>query len=239
MSKVNSLILKLFHCMGHPNSQISNPKSGRSRIFITSAAIALAGLTITANRAISQQTCTPPVLGEYLLLVVTQTEDQQAQVKRSLPQNANTSVCRYLNNLVTRLGGFPNAVVANQAASYFQQRLGLPAYVIQPAIAAAPQAPPPTNPAPPINPSFRPQPLGPGYAVLVDYLNQPELAASVQQALGRQVALASYGQRSFLLATYTTDQNAATSTLQTLSDRGFWAILVDSRRVTLISPTVK
>ena len=224
--------------MTHPQSQVSISKLGRSRILIKSAAIAFAGLIIIANRAMSQPSCAPPVAGEHLLLVVTQTADQQEQVKRSLPQNANISVCRYLNNMVTRLGGFPNPVLANQAASYFQQRLGLPSYVIQPSVAAAPQAPLPNNP-PPINPSFKPQPLGPGYAVLVDYVNQPELAASVQQALGRQVALVSYRQRPFLLATYTSDQNAATSTLQALSDRGFWAILVDSRRVTLISPTVK
>lgn len=208
------------------------------RILINSAAIAFVTLTILANRAIAQSTCVPPGLGEYLLLIVTPTGVQQEQVKRSLPQNANTNVCRYLNNIVTRLGGFPNPVVANQAASYFQQRLGLPAYVIQPGVAAVPQLPPPNNPAP-INPGFRPQPLGAGYAVLVDYANQPEQAASIQQALGRQVALVSYGQRPFLLAAYTTDQNAATSTLQTLSDRGFLAILVDSRRVNIISPTLK
>lgn len=84
------------------------------------------------------------------------------------------------------------------------------------------------------NPSYKPQPLGPGYAVLVDYFNQPELASQVQGALGRTVGLVAYGQRPYLLAAYTADQAAANSTLQTLSGRGFWAIVVDSRRVVLL-----
>jgi len=75
--------------------------------------------------------------------------------------------------------------------------------------------------------------------VLVDYFNQPELAAQVKQVLGTQVGLASYGQRPFLFIAYTTDQNAATAAVKALSDRGFWPMLVDSRRVTVISPAVR
>lgn len=214
----------------------SNLKLRRSRIFINSAAIALAGLTTLANHVQAQPTCPPPQPGEYLLLIVTQTAEQQDQAKRSLPQNANNiTLCRYISDTVTRVGGFSNPQAANEWARYFQERIGLPAYAIQPGAVPTPQAPPTNNPAP-INPGFKPQPLGVGYAVLVDYVNQPELAAQVRQALGRQLALVSYGQRSYLLATYTTDGNAATSALQTLSDRGFLAMLVDSRRVTLLSP---
>ncbi|MDB9511042.1 hypothetical protein PN499_07595 [Kamptonema animale CS-326] len=218
----------------------STLKLRRSRIFINSAAIALAGLTILANHAQAQPTCPPPQPGEYLLLIVTQTGEQQDKAKRSLPQNANNiTICRYISDTVTRVGGFSNPQAVNEWARYFQERIGLPAYAIQqPGVVPTPQSPPPNNPVS-INPGFKPQPLGVGYAVLVDYVNQPQLAAQVQQALGRELALVSYGQRSYLLATYTTDGNAATSTLQTLSDRGFLAMLVDSRRVTLISPTVK
>ncbi|MDF0556959.1 hypothetical protein [Kamptonema sp. UHCC 0994] len=216
----------------------STLKLRRSQILLSSAAIALAGLTIFANHVKAQPTCSPPQPGEYLLLIVTQTADQQDRAKRSLPQNANITVCRYISDTVTRVGGFGNPETANDWVRYFQERIGLPAYAIQPGVTLPPQAPA-NNPAPSINPGFKPQPLGPGYAVLVDYVNQPQLAAAVQQALGRQLALVSYGQRSYLLATYTTDRNAAASALQTLSDRGFLAMLVDSRRVTLIAPTVK
>lgn len=212
----------------------STLKLNRSRIFINSAAIALAGLTIFPTHAQGQATCSPPQPGEYLLLIVTQTAEQQDQAKRSLPENANITICRYISDTVTRVGGF-NSQAANEWARYFQERIGLPAYAIQPGVVPTPQTPPPNNPVS-INPGFKPQPLGVGYAVLVDYVNQPELAAQVQQALGRQLALVSYGQRSYLLATYTTDGNAAASALQTLSDRGFLAMLVDSRRVTLLSP---
>jgi hypothetical protein len=74
--------------------------------------------------------------------------------------------------------------------------------------------------------------------VLVDYLNQPELAAKVQQVLGRSVGIVSYGQRPYLLAIYTMDQNAANATLQALSDRGFWTAVVDGRRVVLLRQSV-
>jgi hypothetical protein len=87
--------------------------------------------------------------------------------------------------------------------------------------------------------AYDPQPLGAGYVVLVDYANRPEVAAAVQQLLGRDVGLASYAQRPYLLATYTADSAAASSVLQILSDRNFTALIVDSRRVVLLTPAVK
>jgi hypothetical protein len=50
--------------------------------------------------------------------------------------------------------------------------------------------------------------------------------------------LVSYGQRPYLLARYTTSEREANSTLRQLSDRGFWSMVVDSRRVTLLKPVV-
>jgi hypothetical protein len=73
---------------------------------------------------------------------------------------------------------------------------------------------------------------------LVDYFNQPELASQVRQLLGSNVGLVSYGQRPYLLARYTTSEREANSTLRQLSDRGFWSMVVDSRRVTLLKPVV-
>jgi hypothetical protein len=81
---------------------------------------------------------------------------------------------------------------------------------------------------------------------LVDYFSKPELATQVQQLVGKEIGLAAYRQRPYLLAVHTSDQNLANSTLQALTDRGFWAMVVDSRRVTLLrqavdvaQPTVK
>jgi cell division septation protein DedD len=82
------------------------------------------------------------------------------------------------------------------------------------------------------------QPLGTGYAVLVDYFNRPETAIELQQLLSRQIGLVSYGQRPYLLAVYTTDAAVANSTLQSLSDRNFTALIIDSRRAVLLTPAV-
>lgn len=86
--------------------------------------------------------------------------------------------------------------------------------------------------------AFNPQPLGSGYAVLVYYFNHPEVAVDVRQVTSQPVGLVSYDQRPFLLAAHTSDPSAATAVLQALSDRGFTAIIVDSRRAVLLTPAV-
>lgn len=212
--------------------------------------VAVLGLTIFPNSVKAQTNCEPPQSDEYLLLIVTKTREQQEMAKRSFPGNTNNTVCRYINDTVTRIGGFRDSQIAGDWVKYIQDVVGLPAYVVRSPAASLPQNLPVYNPQPaadsePIanpatgNLAFNPQRLGPGYAVLVDYFNQPELAGQVKQVLGAQVGLASYGQRPFLFIAYTTDRNAATAALKTLSDRGFWPMLVDSRRVTVISPAVR
>jgi len=116
--------------------------------------------------------------------------------------------------------------------------------------APSPTAPSPSpatsspNPSPPAtgatstNPVFAPEPLGAGYAVLVNYFNRPEVAIDVQQITSQPVGLVSYNQRPFLLAAHTTDPTAATAVLQSLNDRGFNAILIDSRSAVLLTPAV-
>ncbi|NJR49433.1 MAG: hypothetical protein HC780_07525 [Leptolyngbyaceae cyanobacterium CSU_1_3] len=86
--------------------------------------------------------------------------------------------------------------------------------------------------------AYNPQLLGAGYAVLVSYFDRPELAVQIQQALQKEVGLVSYGQRPYLLAIQTPDQATANATLKNLSDRGFWVMVVDSRRVTLLKSVV-
>ncbi|MEG4322508.1 MULTISPECIES: hypothetical protein [unclassified Microcoleus] len=216
----------------------------------SATSIALLGLTIFSIAVKAQASCEPPKSDEYLLLIVTKTPEQQERAKRSFPGNTDNTVCRYINDTVTRVGGFRNSQIASDWVKYIKDVVGLQAYVVRSPAAALPQNLPVYNPQPapgsePIanpqtgNSGFNPQALGPGYAVLVDYFNQPELAGQVKQALGTQVGLASYGQRPFLFIAYTTDQNAATAAVKALSDRGFWPMLVDSRRVTVISPAVR
>lgn len=210
---------------------------------ITHAQLPPAQITPNQNRTIAA--CQPPQPTEFLLLVVTRSPDTQAQVNQLLPPNTSVAVCSYLEDTVTRVGGFRTVERANAWARYLTETTGLAAFVARPAEApttatsakpgkADPSA---TKPTPPTS-GYNPKPLGPGYAVLVDYAGQPEIAAKVQQALGKEVGLVSYGQSPFLLALHTTDADAASAALQTLSDRGFWATLVDSRRVILLRQPV-
>ena len=108
------------------------------------------------------------------------------------------------------------------------------------------QLPPDRNPSPPEPisatssvPPFNPQPLDAGYAILVDYAERPELAAQIQQVVGQNVGLVSYGQRPYMLVMHTQDERSANSTLQTLSSNGFLAMMVDSRQVILLAPKVE
>lgn len=105
-----------------------------------------------------------------------------------------------------------------------------PAVTPTPAIEATAPTTPPTR--------YNPQPLGAGFAVLVDYGNQPEVAIALRQVLTRDVGLVAYGQRPYLLAAQTTDLAAANAVLQNLSDRNFTALIVDSQSVILLTPIV-
>lgn len=222
--------------MTHPQMQLNKFWLGGLKTFMASTLIAVASLTIKADRAISIENCQPPLSDEYLLVVVTEAQENQNILKRSLPPDITIVVCRYLNQIVSTVQGFDDQEVASDWARYVQDIVGLSAYVVRPSNES-----PPTNtplPAPP-EIGFNPQPLGTGYAVLVDYSNQPEIALQLERSLGRNIGLVAYGQKPFLLVTYTEDDKDATSSLFNLSKRGFLAFVVDSSRVTLISPRIK
>ncbi|MBD2127659.1 hypothetical protein H6F97_14935 [Microcoleus sp. FACHB-1] len=193
--------------------------------------LAFAGLCGVAQLAQAQQSispCQPPQANEYLLLVRTATKESQEQLQRTVPANTKSTVCRYLEETVTRISGFKRVEDANDWARYVQEIVGLSAYVLRPSATTVS-----TN-----IPSYNPQLLGEGYAVLVDYFNQPEVAEKLKQLLGNDVGLVSYGKRPYLLVVYTTNESKANSTLRRLSDRGFLSMVVDSRRVTLLRPVV-
>ncbi len=203
------------------------------RSLLLGLAVGLPTLTAIAPPGLSQQpaTCKPPAANEYLLLVVTKTAESQQKLRRTLPGNVDATICSYLQDVVTRIGGFTNLEAASSWARYVNESVGLPAFVARPPVS------PPTSPTEP-NVGYNPKLLGAGFAVLVDYLNRPELAKQIVQIVGRDVGLASYGQRPYLLVTFTSDPTVATSALRTLSDRGFWTTLVDGRRVVLLRNAV-
>lgn len=95
----------------------------------------------------------------------------------------------------------------------------------------------PTAPSPSL--AYNPQPLAEGYAVLVDYFNQPQVAGQLQQLTNNPVGLVSYGQRPYLLVGYSRTEAEANALLQQLSSSGFWTMVVDSQRVMLLTPQVQ
>ena len=86
--------------------------------------------------------------------------------------------------------------------------------------------------------TYNPQPLGAGYAVLVNYFNRPEVATDIKQITAGSVGLVAYNQYPYLLAIHTSSEGTAADLLKTLSDRGFTVVIVDSRRVMLLKQEV-
>jgi hypothetical protein len=193
--------------------------------------------------------CQPPSAGEYLLLVVSPTANNQQQLRSALPSDLKTVTCKYLNETVTRVGGFNKIDDANRWARYVNNVVGLSAIITTRPTAATvapttvtpaiiPTAIIPTANLPTQTLSYNPRVLGEGFAVLVDYFNRPELANNLQRVVGGNVGLVSYGQRPYLLAVYTTNQTEAYRTLAKLNENGFFALLADGRKVMLLRSVV-
>lgn len=195
---------------------------------------------VVAQAPSSLAACQPPAPNEYLVLIITATDRQQAQVRRVLPSSVNTVSCRYLNDSVVRVGGFSHLEAANAWAKAVHDSTGLATFVARPpqAVAQPPTVFPTVGTAPSPVIAFNPQALGEGYAVVVHYFNRPEVATRLAQSLGRNVGLVVYGQRPYLLAIHTTDPAAAAATLRSLNSQGYLASLVDSRNVILLRDTV-
>ncbi|MTJ36721.1 hypothetical protein [Dolichospermum sp. UHCC 0260] len=198
--------------------------------------LAVTPLISNINPVIAQQNltnCQPPNAGEYLLLVVSPTTENQKQLRSALPTELKTVTCKYNNQTVTRIGGFKNIDDANRWARYIQNIVGLSAIITTLPI-------PQTTPKVPNSKiTYNPKILGEGYAILVDYFNRPEMVSSLQKAVGGDVGFVSYGQRPYLLAVYTTNQKEAYNTLKKLSESGFVAILADGRKVVLLRSIVR
>lgn len=223
------------------------------RALFYQAPIALLGvlgmgfLRVPPSLGQSLATCSPPVSGEFILLVNTPTSATETQLKQVLPPSVMIPVCDYLGNRVSRMGGFRSLTDANAWAEYITQSSGLQAFVAQapqgnnaPINASTPTPLTPNTPSsstPAIR--YNPQPLGSGYAVIVDFFNNPGIAVQLKTAQQRSPGLVSYGGRSYLLANYSADSTAALTSLQQLSQQGFQVLLVDSRQAILLTPEVR
>lgn len=183
--------------------------------------------SVAAQQDISA--CQPPNPGEYLLLIVSPTPDNQSQLRRALPPELKVVTCKYLKDTVTRIGGFTKIEDANRWARYINNVVGLTGIIT---------TRPKDTTSSSQSVSYKPQKLGQGFAVLVNYYNHPEVATQVQQIVGGDVGFVSYAQHPYLLAVYTTNQKEAYNTLQTLSNHGLFPILVDSQKVILLRSVV-
>jgi hypothetical protein len=219
----------------------------------TALFLAVAPIIAGISPVLSQQTipvCQPPSPGGYLLLVVSPTVNNQQQLRSALPSELKTVTCKYLNETVTRVGGFNNIEDANRWARYVNNVVGLSAIITTRPTTTRPTASTvetrptvrspivPSTTVPNQTISYNPTVLGEGFAVLVDYFNRPELANNVQKTVGGNVGLVSYGERPYLLAVYTTNQTEAYRTLQKLNENGFFALLADGRKVMLLRSVV-
>lgn len=199
--------------------------------------LSLAGWFSISDKANAQPgllPCQPPKLGESLLLIVTNSNENQQQIMGILPPQVIATPCQYLDDVVLRVEGFPNISTASNWAQYINNNFKLSAFVAVPQGDSRMPIPQST----PENQPYNPQPLGQGYAVLVDYFNNPQIAAELQQLLQQKVGLVSYQQRPYLLAEFTANQNMAKRVLQSLSDRGFWVLMVDAPAVILLRNAV-
>lgn len=203
--------------------------------------LAFAPLISNIHPVIAQQNfanCQQPNVGEYLLLVLSPTPENQKQLRAALPTEQKTIVCKDNNQIVTRVGGFTNIDDAKRLARYIQNIVGLSATITTRPTEPVTQLPQtiPNIQTPKI--TYNPKILGEGYAILVDYFNRPEMVSSLRKAVGGDVGFVSYGQRPYLLAVYTTNQKEAYNTLKKLSETGFVAILADGRKVVLLRSIV-
>jgi hypothetical protein len=212
---------------------------GLLSLLVVGLAEAASPLPLFAQTATTYPVCPSPGAGEYLLLIASQSPASLEQVQRSLPPNAPATVCRYLDQVVTRVGGFGTVDLASAWAKYITETVGTPVFIAQPPTGTqAAIAPVSSTKVTPSATEYKPQPLAGGYAVLVDFASRPEVAAQIQQAIGLPVGLVSYRQRPYLLALATPDQAAATTLMQTLTARGFSPLLVEGQQVMVLRSVI-
>jgi hypothetical protein len=186
--------------------------------------------------------CVAPALGEYTLLVLSQGPEDQNRVRQLLPPTTPAQICNYqslnpaagvTNTGVIQVQGLTTVTAAQALGQRIIAATGLSVVVTQ-ARAIAPR--------PASSTAYNPQPLGPGYAVLVDFASRPELALELtrqlQSIVGRAIALVSYNQRPYLLGAYIPDVATATALAQNLTGRGFSTQVVASSQVLVLRPAV-
>ena len=195
----------------------------------------MGAVALFPQRALAQAlpVCPPPAAQEYLLLVRGNNAAERNEIAATLPEESSVLVCQYLSEPVVRAGRFTSLESANAWSTYMTTVAGYESFVLRPANSAiAGNQPNQSN-----GTLYQPRRLAPGYAVLVEYGSDPNVAIAVGQVT-RPVGLAVYQQRHYLLAAHTSDATSAAAILQRLSNAQQPALLVDSQDVVQLSTTV-
>ncbi|MEM6449045.1 MAG: hypothetical protein AAF703_01895 [Cyanobacteria bacterium P01_D01_bin.105] len=176
--------------------------------------------------------CPPPATQEYLLLVRGKDAAARNEIAAILPEESSVLVCQYLGEPVVRAGRFNSLESANAWATYMTTVAEYESFVLRPANSQVVERAGTLESG-----LYQPRRLSPGYAVLVEYGSDPEVAISIGQ-ITRPVGLAVYQQRHYLLAAHTSDAAEAAGVLQRLSNAQQPALLVDAEAVVQLSATV-
>lgn len=202
----------------------------------------LVGKTAPSLAQVSFPTCQAPLDREFLLLINTPNVESQERLRNSIPTQMNQIVCRYNDQIVTRLGGFRSLDEADRFGKYVVEVVGLPAVIATPRQSQilTEEFPSPSNqPNNPPTVGYNPQPLGRGYVVLVNYFNRPETANELRTITGKEVGLGVYLGNPYLLALQTNNMAEANQLLMRLTNQGFWAVVADSQRVIVLTSQVR
>ena len=198
--------------------------------------VALLAIAAAAPDAVAQTypDCPPPAVDEYLLLIDGADTATRDRIRSLLPADQPVLVCDYLDETVVRAGGFDSLELANSWALYLNDIELLDAVVVEP---AAPETTPAVaaDSAPAL---YAPQVLGSGFAVLVDYRQEPAIGRSLA-AQDESVGLAVYLQEPYLLLLYTEDAGMAADKLQQLVDDGQVAFLVNAQQVIRLVDSIR
>ena len=247
---IYSLLLVHHHAMLFPRRS-SGRLSFAARLLSTGlgAGLGVSLLSVLATPVRAQlPVCPPPSGQEYLLLVRGDTEADRNKIAATLPPANSVLICSYLDETLVRAGGFTSLETVNAWATYMTTQEGYESFVSRPSGSqVASTTGTQTVPQPGTSGTqrvvasnglgYQPRRLASGYAVLVNYGSQPEIAATLGQFV-RPVGLAVYRQQAYLLADYTDDAQVAAATLQRLNDAQLSAILVDAQQVVRLTTEV-
>jgi len=173
--------------------------------------------------------CRPPNPGEYMVLVQTpDLSSQQLVFQYLLPTNQTAQICQYNNQTVTQIGNLANAQVSRRWSQFITENTNLQALMIDPYSGQWGGFP--------VNGNSTLPSVSSGFAVLVNANNQPDTARQLQILLRTYIPWVNFQGSPYLLALQSENQEEATAILQSLSDRGFLAILVDARQVQHLTP---